>query len=136
MSCNIAAAVTDALISVVLVYYLSISKTGVVKTDDMLNRLVRVRVVLVISLSIIPPQIAFTFNTGMWDSDIHAPPYYISSTRSAHDLLRPGRLHLRLWLVFFLSALPMSLQINAWPQTFIYIFWFLMRTHFLSRFPP
>ncbi|KAJ6573818.1 hypothetical protein DFH09DRAFT_1151172 [Mycena vulgaris] len=48
MSCNIAAAATDALISLVLVYYLYVSKTGFEKTDDMINRL-----------------IAFTFNTGL-----------------------------------------------------------------------
>ncbi|KAJ7174152.1 hypothetical protein C8R43DRAFT_1205284 [Mycena crocata] len=47
-SCNIVAAIADALISVVLVYYLYISKTGFGKTDDMINRL-----------------IAFTFNTGL-----------------------------------------------------------------------
>ncbi|KAJ7482997.1 hypothetical protein B0H11DRAFT_2021751 [Mycena galericulata] len=70
MSCNIAAAVTDALISTVLVYYLYISKTGFAKTDDMLNRL-----------------IAFTFNTG----------------------------------------------INVAPQTFVYIFWFLLQGRFYTN---
>ncbi|KAJ7723351.1 hypothetical protein B0H14DRAFT_2641879 [Mycena olivaceomarginata] len=54
MACNITSAAADSLISVVLVYYLYISKTGFNKTDDMINRL-----------------IAFTFNTGI------SPPFLI-----------------------------------------------------------
>ncbi|KAJ7445090.1 hypothetical protein FB451DRAFT_70003 [Mycena latifolia] len=83
MSCNITAAVADALISLVLVYYLYISKTGFVKTDDMLNRL-----------------IAFTFNTGL-------PTTF--------------------------CALAACISINAWPQTFIYIFWFLLQGRFYTN---
>jgi len=83
MSCNIAAAVTDALISAVLVYYLYISKTGFGKTDDMINRL-----------------IAFTFNTGLPTS---------------------------------FCALAACISINAWPQTFIYIFWFLLQGRFYTN---
>jgi hypothetical protein len=65
MTCNIAAAVTDALISVVLVYYLYISKTGFGKTDDMINRLVRMLALLRSRDSnYSPAQIVFTFNTG------------------------------------------------------------------------
>ncbi|KAJ7436862.1 hypothetical protein B0H11DRAFT_2108832 [Mycena galericulata] len=83
MSCNIAAAVTDALISAVLVYYLYISKTGFAKTDDMLNRL-----------------IAFTFNTGL-------PTTF--------------------------CALAACISINVAPQTFVYIFWFLLQGRFYTN---
>ncbi|KAF8145799.1 hypothetical protein K438DRAFT_1991476 [Mycena galopus ATCC 62051] len=48
MSCNIATAVTDALITSVLIYYLATAKTGLKRTNDMINCL-----------------IAFTFNTGI-----------------------------------------------------------------------
>ncbi|KAJ7488235.1 hypothetical protein FB451DRAFT_1553678 [Mycena latifolia] len=48
IACNIAAAVTNVLISAFLVYYLYILKRGDDKTDDIINRL-----------------IAFAFNTGL-----------------------------------------------------------------------
>ncbi|KAJ7644947.1 hypothetical protein FB45DRAFT_899007 [Roridomyces roridus] len=83
MSCNIIAAVTDVLISVVLVYYLYISKTGMTKTDDMINRL-----------------IAFTFNTGMPTS---------------------------------LCAIAACVGINVSPETFIYIFFFLLQGRFYTN---
>ncbi|KAJ6585741.1 hypothetical protein B0H19DRAFT_1250519 [Mycena capillaripes] len=83
MSCNIAAAITDSLISAVLVYYLYMSKTGFGGTDDMINRL-----------------IAFTFNTGLPTS---------------------------------FCALAACISINAWPQTFIYIFWFLLQGRFYTN---
>ncbi|KAJ6530988.1 hypothetical protein DFH09DRAFT_141047 [Mycena vulgaris] len=83
MSCNIAAAVTDAVISLVLMYYLYISKTGLVRTDNMLNRL-----------------IAFTFNTGL-------PTTF--------------------------CALAACISIKVWPDTFIYIFWFLLLGRFYTN---
>ncbi|KAJ7022570.1 hypothetical protein C8F04DRAFT_1137731 [Mycena alexandri] len=83
MSCNIAAAVTDALISAFLVYYLYISKTGFEKTDDLINRL-----------------IAFAFNTGLPTS---------------------------------ICALLACISINVWPDTFIYIFWFLLQGRFYTN---
>ncbi|KAJ7685993.1 hypothetical protein B0H17DRAFT_1204542 [Mycena rosella] len=91
MSCNIAAAVTDALISLVLVYYLYISKTGFVKTDDMLNRL-----------------IASTFNIGL--------PTSICALAACIPV------H---WYQYS-PRFSFQPQINASPQTFIYIFWFLL----------
>ncbi|KAJ7490113.1 hypothetical protein B0H11DRAFT_1015191 [Mycena galericulata] len=48
MNCNIATAVTDVLITSVLIYYLATAKKGLKQTDHMINRL-----------------IAFTFNTGI-----------------------------------------------------------------------
>ncbi|KAJ7911357.1 hypothetical protein B0H13DRAFT_2009979 [Mycena leptocephala] len=83
MTCNIAAAVTDALISVVLVYYLYISKTGFGKTDDMINRLP----------NSIHAWLIHTFGAGLPTS---------------------------------FCALAACISISAWPQTFIYIFWFLL----------
>ncbi|KAJ7160382.1 hypothetical protein C8R46DRAFT_1286143 [Mycena filopes] len=78
MSGNIAATVTDALISAFLIFYLYISKTGYEGTDDLINRL-----------------IAFTFNTGL-------PPT--------------------------ICALLGCISINAWPDTYIYIFWGLLQS--------
>ncbi|KAJ7451063.1 hypothetical protein FB451DRAFT_1284571 [Mycena latifolia] len=83
MSCNIVSAISDALISVVLVYYLYFSKTGFDRTDDMINRL-----------------IAFTFNTGL-------PPSF--------------------------CALAACIAINTSPETFIYIFWFLLQGRFYTN---
>ncbi|KAJ7157972.1 hypothetical protein C8R43DRAFT_1125111 [Mycena crocata] len=76
MSCNIATAVTDVLITSTLIYYLASAKNGLKNTDDMLNRL-----------------IAFTFNTGIPTS---------------------------------LCGVAACIAINTSPDTFIYMFWFLM----------
>ncbi|KAJ6503669.1 hypothetical protein C8R45DRAFT_1091449 [Mycena sanguinolenta] len=83
MTCNIAATVTDALISIVLAYYLYISKTGFRQTDDLINRL-----------------IAFTFNTGL-------PTTF--------------------------CAVATCISISVWPQTFIYIFWFILQGRFYTN---
>ncbi|KAJ7442172.1 hypothetical protein B0H11DRAFT_1932496 [Mycena galericulata] len=76
MSCNIATAVTDVLITSVLIYYLATAKKGLKQTDHMINRL-----------------IAFTFNTGIPTS---------------------------------LCGVAACIAINVSPDTFIYMFWFIM----------
>ncbi|KAJ7482981.1 hypothetical protein B0H11DRAFT_2232347 [Mycena galericulata] len=101
LSCNIAAAVPDALISTVLVYYLYISKTGFAKTDDMLNRL-----------------IAFTFNTGV------SRCFLIAS--GALNVFDGG-------LPTSFCALAACISINVAPQTFVYIFWFLLQGRFYTN---
>lgn len=68
IACNIAAAVTNVLISVFLVYHLYILKRGDSRTDDIINRLVRVFSSLRRILDLMSKQIAFAFNTGVSES--------------------------------------------------------------------
>ncbi|KAJ6620713.1 hypothetical protein B0H10DRAFT_2020188 [Mycena sp. CBHHK59/15] len=76
IAANTLSAITDIVISVVLIYLLHSSKTGFRRTTDLMNRL-----------------IVFTFNTGLPTS---------------------------------FSALLATISIAIWPNTFLYIFFFLL----------